>query len=627
MISANGDRADLSASCRSASPLPGRTIDIADQTASAARGLTPVRDLPQDVSSSGPSRVALMGMRFAALTFGVASFAVMYAMIDEVGDEKDGIARDGEILRNVLIVEQSAASVDVFVAQRQLALASTGGAEPIPGVQLAEAVDAIDGMQAAVATIALRGDAVAVGLGPAVSDLRAAFHSYVNTHLAADLNRLGLASGEVRAAARDIRPLLEASTAAHFEGIEAQMALLRWSLIGSIGVALPVLVALAAWMAVKYRRAVAHAQRRGAALQHAHQVQLRRNAQFAGLYELVTEVTETLSLDHVVAATVRETSSLVDADAVALRLLRGQSLVLAGVQIRPGVDPPAFPHDVALGRGPVGRAARLGRTIRGVGQVQSELPSDGGPESSVVVVPLIVGARVVGTVSCWSALPDHFGDEDLELLEMMASQVATAVAAADLHEATDHHAQHDALTELPNRRQLQDDTVAIHEASIMSGAKLAVAMIDVDHFKLFNDEYGHQAGDVALQCVASTLAASVRDVDYVYRYGGEEFAIVFSGIEVERALEACERIRNLVAAAVVGETPEMKVTISMGLAVSPGPYKTFRDVLFAADGALYCAKSDGRDSVALAEPGADTGPPMDEEVFDGAEGAVGAQAA
>jgi diguanylate cyclase (GGDEF)-like protein len=169
-----------------------------------------------------------------------------------------------------------------------------------------------------------------------------------------------------------------------------------------------------------------------------------------------------------------------------------------------------------------------------------------------------------------------------------------------MQDESDRSAHHDALTGLPNRRQMEDDIHASYDAAVKAGLPMAMAMVDVDHFKPFNDEHGHQAGDVALQRVGETLAASVRGNDRVYRYGGEEFAIVFGSMEVGDAVDACERLRKAVAAAHVGEVSQMKVTISVGLAASPGPYKSFRELLTAADGALYRAKATGRDRVAVA---------------------------
>jgi hypothetical protein len=106
-------------------------------------------------------------------------------------------------------------------------------------------------------------------------------------------------------------------------------------------------------------------------------------------------------------------------------------------------------------------------------------------------------------MSCWSREQFHFTIEDERLLEMMASSVATAIVASETVETNARHAYIDPLTDLPNRRQLNEDLhgflARLHEKS----ASAVVAMADIDHFKRFNDDYGHKAGDITLQTVAS----------------------------------------------------------------------------------------------------------------------------
>jgi diguanylate cyclase (GGDEF)-like protein len=564
------------------------------------------RERPQPSSLSTLRRIV---HRRDPLGFVIASvivlagtmFGLVYYGIGRVQDETDVLAIDGGALRSILVVEAGATSIEVFIAERQTAHLD-GSPGPVPAWQIARTEAAVSEMQDIVAFLWLQNAPYASQLDGAVTGIHDAFLSYVNTRSEGDLARLQAATYRALAVSRELQPQLDSGATAHFMRVDADLDALRWTLIVAAAVTVPLACCLVLWMGLRYRGAIRSARLRAASLQSANEVQLRRNAQFAGLYQVVTEVSETLNLRYVVDTTVREVITLVDADLVVLRVLEGSSLRAAGQQTREGFSAPALPPEVPLGVGLVGRAARRGRIMRADGRHQLEFvdgPADA-PDSSGVVVPLIVGARVVGTVACWSALPDHFSDDDLQLLEMMGSQVATAIAAANMQEETDHSAHHDALTGLPNRRQLEDDIRTSYDAAVKAGLPMAMAMVDVDHFKVFNDEHGHQSGDVALQRVAETLAASVRGNDRVYRYGGEEFAIVFGAMEVGDAVEACERLRKAVAAAHVGEVSQMKVTISAGLAASPGPYKNFRELLTAADGALYRAKGGGRDRVAVA---------------------------
>jgi len=131
---------------------------------------------------------------------------------------------------------------------------------------------------------------------------------------------------------------------------------------------------------------------------------------------------------------------------------------------------------------------------------------------------------------------------------------------------------------------------------------VALVLIDVDHFKRFNDSHGHLGGDDALRAVAATLRANVRAVDRVCRFGGEEFALVLPTSDVETARVTAERIRAGIAGLAIelagGETA--RVTVSLGVAVYPGDGTTPEDLLGSADAALYQSKAQGRDRVTVA---------------------------
>jgi two-component system cell cycle response regulator len=129
-------------------------------------------------------------------------------------------------------------------------------------------------------------------------------------------------------------------------------------------------------------------------------------------------------------------------------------------------------------------------------------------------------------------------------------------------------------------------------------------MIDVDHFKLVNDEYGHAAGDKALRAIADTLRANTRAFDSLARYGGEEFVVVMPGTEAEDASLAAERLRAAVEALpfALGSNPNVRLTISIGVACCQDTPVTPEALLHAADEALYTAKHGGRNRVVVAAP-------------------------
>jgi len=158
----------------------------------------------------------------------------------------------------------------------------------------------------------------------------------------------------------------------------------------------------------------------------------------------------------------------------------------------------------------------------------------------------------------------------------------------------------DPLTGLANRRHLDDRLAAEWQRGPHTGGQVAIAMIDVDHFKLYNDHYGHPAGDACLRKVAAAAAAAVRGADLVARYGGEEFAIVLHCDDLEAAHTAAERVRAAIEAL---EEPHEKsstgrVTVSIGVAcVLPGPDNSPGQLIEAADAQLYQAKRGGRNRV------------------------------
>jgi diguanylate cyclase len=168
-------------------------------------------------------------------------------------------------------------------------------------------------------------------------------------------------------------------------------------------------------------------------------------------------------------------------------------------------------------------------------------------------------------------------------------------------QANDLEAGRDALTHLLNRKFLP--VVMSKEVlySRQSGHGFAVLLIDVDHFKQINDTHGHEAGDLALQQIASLLTSNTRGGDYAFRHGGEEFLLVLVDIEAGRALQVAEGLRQRIASEpfrIGGQT--LQITVSIGVAVHDG-HPDYQRLLRRADQALYQAKRDGRNrSILLA---------------------------
>jgi diguanylate cyclase (GGDEF)-like protein len=159
----------------------------------------------------------------------------------------------------------------------------------------------------------------------------------------------------------------------------------------------------------------------------------------------------------------------------------------------------------------------------------------------------------------------------------------------------------DSLTGLVNRRAFFERTESARLLATRLRSPISLMMIDIDHFKRLNDRFGHATGDEALCLFAATAQQALRDHDIMGRLGGEEFALVLSGTDIEGALQAAERLRCAVAAAVLPASDhQYRMTISIGVVVID-PHEHINSALARADHALYAAKSNGRDRVEVGE--------------------------
>jgi two-component system chemotaxis response regulator CheY len=208
---------------------------------------------------------------------------------------------------------------------------------------------------------------------------------------------------------------------------------------------------------------------------------------------------------------------------------------------------------------------------------------------------------------------DDFLTKPLDGFDVETRLIAAARVTALHHQLTEFRtelerlndelaalARTDPLTRLGNRLRLHEDLRAVHEHARRHRSPYALAVCDLDHFKRYNDGYGHLEGDDALRRVAATLAENCRDSDRAYRYGGEEFVIVFADEGLTGASSAAERLRRAVEVLAIPAPADEGgiLTISVGVASwDPGRPDPVDVVLRQADEALYTAKDDGRNRV------------------------------
>ena len=240
-------------------------------------------------------------------------------------------------------------------------------------------------------------------------------------------------------------------------------------------------------------------------------------------------------------------------------------------------------------------------------------------ERCSLCIPMTAQGELLGML--YLEFPEMIGSRgfaelrpDIERRAMLlAERISIAVANLKLREKLSYQSVRDPLTGLFNRRHLEDVLPRDLARAEREKRGLAVMMIDVDHFKKFNDTYGHEAGDVALTSVARQLEMFCRQSDIACRFGGEEFAIVMPQVTVAqaqaRAQQLCDRMAGLEI--VVRDKLLKTITISVGVAMYPDDGVTARNLIDAADRALYQAKNLGRNRVVVAHtPGPDLPPPQ-----------------
>lgn len=244
-------------------------------------------------------------------------------------------------------------------------------------------------------------------------------------------------------------------------------------------------------------------------------------------------------------------------------------LLLALLALSQALAPAFVPHP------------RMARTVQAAGPM---------------ILPLLL--LVVGTLVVDHARPLAVAGFVVATLGFGLRSILLQTDLMERQAALDQLARLDGLTGVANRRQFDAALLGEWNRARRSGSELALLLVDIDHFKAFNDQYGHPAGDRCLQAVATVLKATAgRAGDSVARYGGEEFAVIVSGSSLSGVLALAERLREAVEALPL---PEGAISISVGVGFLHPPALASADQLLAdADAGLYAAKRAGRNQVIL----------------------------
>ncbi len=233
-------------------------------------------------------------------------------------------------------------------------------------------------------------------------------------------------------------------------------------------------------------------------------------------------------------------------------------------------------------------------------KIQTE---DGRPIRSLISAPLTVGEKTIGVLRVDNSQEHSFSTEDLRFLDTVGNVGAVALENARLYERVEDLAIRDSLTGLYLRRYLLERMNAEIGRHLRSESQMSFMMIDLDHFKRYNDRFGHTAGDIVLKTIAMILSDMfTKPGEIVCRYGGEEFCILLPDCSKKKAGQMAEDIRKRIEGqTIILRRERTRITVSIGVAAFPVDAHTKEDLVQKADIALYEAKAAGRNHVFIAK--------------------------
>jgi diguanylate cyclase (GGDEF)-like protein len=224
---------------------------------------------------------------------------------------------------------------------------------------------------------------------------------------------------------------------------------------------------------------------------------------------------------------------------------------------------------------------------------------------ATLCLPLTVGGQVIGSVLLNHPVP--YAEAEQQRIRDSVGQAAPVLANLRNLAVAEIRAATDGLTGLPNKRAVTDAMKRLFAQASTTTSPLALLLIDLDHFKQINDQWGHPVGDQVLANVGAVLRGVLRARDFAGRNGGEEFAVLLPDTTIPAALEIAERIRAAIAGISLPGA-DVSVTASLGVVGFPDHATALERLERLADAALYIAKREGRNRVELADPAAADSP-------------------
>ncbi len=320
--------------------------------------------------------------------------------------------------------------------------------------------------------------------------------------------------------------------------------------------------------------------------------------QLVDVGEIGAEINAALPYKETVERALLRAKGFLRADAVALIRLdvRARAFVIEGSA---GLEDPDLSADCcSYATGCPVRSAITSGEVRRVTNHSCALF----PATLAAQIALPVSVAGVGDLCLHAAATawDHFGDVGPEVFAALQGHLQSALGNAHKYDHIRRQVVTDHLTGVYNRRHFLSRGREEMDRSLRYQSPLSVLMMDIDHFKAFNDDFGHATGDRVLQAVAGILRKGLRTSDVCARLGGEEFALLLPETPGDGAIRVAERIRSTLAETRytgLGLPPDANITISVGVATCPRDATGFDELVELADKALYVAKAEGRDRV------------------------------
>jgi diguanylate cyclase (GGDEF)-like protein len=315
-------------------------------------------------------------------------------------------------------------------------------------------------------------------------------------------------------------------------------------------------------------------------------------------------ITETRAIDETVNRILEQLKQVIPYDTASVQLLNRNGLKIIGGSGFADIDsvigltfpiPGNNPNTVVIETGKPYLLSETGHLYSGF----EKPPHD--HIRSWLGVPLIFQERVIGLLAIDSASPNQFTQETIALASEFANQVAVALENSRIYEKAQTQAITDPLTGVYNRWGMFQLAQNDFTKCVALNRPFSGIMIDLDHFKQVNDSYGHSVGDLVLREFAKRCKSCVREIDYVGRYGGEEFIIFLPETNVEMGMIVAERLRSTISEKpiVVKEGLEFHITASLGLAQRDENTTTLEMLITRADQAMYISKHKGRNCVSV----------------------------